>query len=187
MKKIYIDGVWGLGKSILCKRIAERQSFTYIDEPVFPIKISKVNFDDEIIDKWYLNAHLGNAMLADEIPNDVVLERSMVSTLVYQEHYQKNIENRQSFIERYLKLNFHSIFILLDFDYPDFLAVKDQFRDYRKPLINGHLGLIKEYEKRFSGIMASSFPNLKYYKIKTLDQSGYIDTEVIYKNIVSFL
>lgn len=187
MKKIYIDGVWGLGKSTLCKRIAERQSFTYIDEPVFPVKISKVTFDDEIIDKWYLNAHLVNAMLAHEIPNDVVLERSMVSTLVYQEHYRKNIYNRQGFIERYLKLNLNSIFILLDFDYPDFLAIKDRFSDYRKPLINGHLGLIREYEKKFSRIMTSSFPDLKYYKIKTLDQSGYIDTEVVYKEIVRCL
>ena len=187
MKKIYIDGAWGIGKSTLCNFLAEGQHLTYINEPVFPVKISSANFSEEIIEKWYLNAHLRNVILANEISADVVLERSMVSALTYSLYYQKRIEHHRNFIENYLKLNTNSVFILLDFNYVDYLVIRDQFEDYRKPLVRRHAGLIEGYEKVFSSIMSSYLPHQKYYRIKSLDRNGYINIETMYKEIVNFI
>lgn len=97
MKKIiFIEGLWGTGKSKICRHLKNKFGFFYIKEPKH-IKEGLNNKKIEYITFWYLKKHIENfkdGLKLIKSGFNVVVERGPVSSIAF---IKTGLKNKNSF------------------------------------------------------------------------------------------
>lgn len=86
-----IEGLWGVGKTTLGKKIAKERHGVFVHEP-HHLRAGRSGLGQKAITEWYLREHLKNIRKATAIAlrgRDAVIERSPVSSIAFSRAYQK--------------------------------------------------------------------------------------------------
>ncbi|MFA6130926.1 MAG: P-loop NTPase fold protein [Patescibacteria group bacterium] len=86
---LIVEGVWGVGKSTLIKRLlSDHSTLKFLREPEYPEATLLLSKEKKIFD-WYFEKHIQNIekarLIQSKKKNSVVIERSVVSSLAYAE------------------------------------------------------------------------------------------------------
>jgi len=82
---IFVEGLWGTGKTTFCKFLEKYYNFYFIQEPNY-IKAGLIKKSKKFITNWYFKEHLKNLILGFEMvenKKNVVIERSPVSNVAF--------------------------------------------------------------------------------------------------------
>lgn len=175
MQKIILEGFWGVGKSTFINNL--KDDFEKILEPYHQNELDLES--EESIDTWYINKNLERFEKFTQSNINVILERSVLSSIAYQYAQGKDISIYKDNLKQIQKLREHSEFLIVLF-YTDYeLLPKNIKNTYSKDFF-----LL--YHKFYREILPLEF-GLVVNFIQTKDQYRYLESKEIQQKIQAII
>ncbi|MBI2464832.1 hypothetical protein HYV64_01700 [Candidatus Shapirobacteria bacterium] len=180
--RIFVEGLWGLGKSTVCGFLLDK-GYKFIIEPDHKASelLRRINLDD-----WYVNQFVEKVRSTTQ-EGDYVIERSLGSTLAYIEtwsHSSGALQKYSDQIETYKTLAKNAFCIILCSDFDNYLAALGNQKDLRiVKFINENHQFIREYPSNLIGQCKYLFGADNVHIIKTLVDNKYINKKLLISKI----
>ncbi|MDP3093311.1 MAG: hypothetical protein Q8N16_00940 [bacterium] len=183
--KIVIEGLWALGKTLACEFLEKKHDFVFIREPDH----KKHKLEKTDLDRWYYDKHLENLEKAMEVESDVVLERSVASTL----SFIKSRDSKDALVrkliadERFLAYKNFDLCIIFNINYKDYLiGTKSLDNKDLKEFILINDKLVRNYNRNLKLYCEMLFGKDNTKSLNVFKDSAFVEEKII-RNLIEKL
>lgn len=184
--KFILEGLWGIGKTTLAKKLIKDYGYTFLEEPV--LDNDKLNYSEEQLDQMYFNAHMLNIDKSLQIDN-VVIERSIISNLSFIDSRNGALIDTSQFLtsEILTKIKHIDKLIYLDVSLKDYYNLQNNLNSYMRDYVSKNRKIVLNYKnniRKYSDLILGSnkFASLKYY-----EDGNYLDEKELNEFIESII
>lgn len=172
--RVVVEGLWGVGKTTLCRYLSEIYGFTYIPEPDHEREAGPIGN----LDEWYYHAHLQNYEMAFRVKGSVVIERSVASVFAF----AKSRGDAKPLTGRIVSPQTIDVCILLAVQYDTYRTLVKTLPHsiFANPVINSE-PFLRSYQPNLEAYITILFPTAMLVYIGVTTSTGLIPAEHVHQ------
>lgn len=179
--RIFLDGLWGLGKTKIGMAAAESLGFKYIKEPI----ITASNLTQKERDLAYYKSFIAKLEESESYPS-VILERSVfsVSTFLKFKNTYSNVYRK--FENKYVDLaRNNDKFVFFASKNQQYERLVNYLGDYRRDLLEQNPDIHQVYDEIYLSTISSFIKEKNLFILNSIDKGKHKNAEVLTNLLIS--